>query len=81
MGSLDLSIKPCPSQTKSVCSNVYGSQFAARPMPAQKLPDHEMPKEVAYQLIKDDLALDGQPMLKYVSMDISWVSRTSLTWF
>jgi glutamate decarboxylase len=24
-----------------------------------------MPKEVAYRLIKDELSLDGNPMLKY----------------
>jgi glutamate decarboxylase len=36
-------------------------------MPSQRFPDGEIPKEIAYQLIKDDLVLDGQPMLKYVS--------------
>jgi glutamate decarboxylase len=50
--------------TKDDCSQVYGSRYAARPMPSQRLPDGEMPKDVAYQLIKDDLVLDGQPMLK-----------------
>jgi glutamate decarboxylase len=34
-------------------------------MPAQCFPEEEMPKEVAYRMIKDDLILDGHPMLKY----------------
>jgi glutamate decarboxylase len=28
-----------------------------------------MPKEVAYRMIKDDLSLDGNPMLKYVALN------------
>jgi glutamate decarboxylase len=66
MGSIKQLNKQFPSQWKSDCSNVYGSRFAAGRMPTQKLPDNEMPRDVAYQLIKDELALDGQPMLKFV---------------
>lgn len=64
MGSIAQSSQKFTNRMDNDCSNVYGSQFAARSMPAQRLPDHEMPKDMAYQLIKDDLALDGQPMLK-----------------
>ena len=45
-------------------TSVYGSKFAAADLPKLEMPDHEMPKEIAYKLIKDELSLDGNPMLK-----------------
>ncbi|KAJ5909208.1 hypothetical protein N7495_001890 [Penicillium taxi] len=49
------------------CSNVYGSKFASELMPSAKLPEGEMPKDTAYRMIKDDLVLDGIPMLNLAS--------------
>lgn len=43
----------------SIHTSVYGSSFAAEDLPKHVMPDKEMPKEVAYRLIKDDLTLDG----------------------
>lgn len=45
-------------------TSVYGSKFAAEDLPSHEMPEKEMPKEVAYRMIKDDLSLDGNPMLK-----------------
>lgn len=45
-------------------SSVYGSRYAAESLPAHEMPEREMPKDVAYRMIKDDLSLDGNPMLK-----------------
>lgn len=45
-------------------TTIYGSRFAAQDLPSHEMPDKEMPKEVAYRLIKDELSLDGNPMLK-----------------
>lgn len=45
-------------------SNVYGSSFAANDLPRHEMPEGEMPKEIAYRMIKDDLTLDGNPTLK-----------------
>ena len=45
-------------------TSVYGSKFAAEDLPKHEMPENEMPKEVAYRMIKDDLSLDGNPMLK-----------------
>lgn len=45
---------------------VYGSRFALQQLPSMEMPEEEMPREVAYRMIKDDLSLDGNPMLKYV---------------
>jgi glutamate decarboxylase len=46
-------------------TSVYGSKFAAEDLPKHEMPEGEMPKEVAYRMIRDDLSLDGNPMLKY----------------
>lgn len=48
----------------SFTTSVYGSKFAAEDLPKHEMPEGEMPKEVAYRMIKDDLSLDGNPMLK-----------------
>jgi glutamate decarboxylase len=48
-------------------TTVYGSRFAAEDLPKHEMPECEMPKEVAYRMIKDDLSLDGNPMLKYAT--------------
>jgi len=45
-------------------TSVYGSKFAAADLPKHEMPEGEMPKDVAYRMIKDDLSLDGNPMLK-----------------
>ena len=45
-------------------ASVYGSKFAQADIPRHEMPEGEMPKEVAYRLIKDDLTLDGVPTLK-----------------
>jgi glutamate decarboxylase len=58
-----LSIKPAPDSDLFTTS-VYGSRFAAEDLPKHEMPETEMPKEVAYRMIKDDLSLDGNPMLK-----------------
>ena len=48
-------------------ASVYGSRFAAQSLPKHEMPEKEMPKEMAYRMIKDDLSLDGNPMLNLAS--------------
>ena len=50
-----------------VTASVYGSRFAVECLPTHDLPEKEMPKEIAYRMIKDDLSLDGNPMLNLAS--------------
>ena len=47
--------------------SVYGSRFAAECLPKHEMPEKEMPKEIAYRMIRDDLSLDGNPMLNLAS--------------
>lgn len=52
-----------PTADSEFTTSVYGSKFAAADLPRDEMPEKEMPREVAYKLIKDDLSLDGNPML------------------
>lgn len=47
-----------------VNTSVYGSRFADEDLPKHEMPEGQMPKDVAYRLIRDDLSLDGNPKLK-----------------
>ncbi|KAI8097851.1 glutamate decarboxylase [Gilbertella persicaria] len=48
---------------ESVGTTVYGTRWASQDIPRFEMPEEEMPSNVAYRLIKDDLALDGNPAL------------------
>ncbi|KAI9760464.1 MAG: hypothetical protein M4579_001658 [Chaenotheca gracillima] len=48
-------------------TSIYGSKFASEDLPRHEMPDTEMPKDIAYRMIKDDLSLDGNPMLNLAS--------------
>ncbi|KAI9730248.1 MAG: hypothetical protein M1834_006012 [Cirrosporium novae-zelandiae] len=61
---LDLNI---PSTPDEYTVSVYGSRFAAEELPKNEMPDREMPREIAYRMIRDDLSLDGNPMLNLAS--------------
>jgi hypothetical protein len=56
-------------------TTVYGSKFAAQDLPKLEMPECEMPKEVAYRMIKDDLSLDGNPMLNLASFVTTYMVR------
>lgn len=65
----------------SFCDNektlsVYGSRFASEELPKHEMPDREMPKEIAYRLIKDELSLDGNPMLNLASFVTTYMVRS-----
>lgn len=45
-------------------TSIYGSRFAREDLPKNRMPEGEMPRQIAYQMIKDQLSLDGNPKLK-----------------
>ncbi|KAK0386371.1 hypothetical protein NLU13_6208 [Sarocladium strictum] len=48
-------------------TSVYGSKFARNDLPRHEMPDGQMPRDVAYRMIKDELSLDNNPMLNLAS--------------
>lgn len=81
MGSLPEAVKKISLQLSNdddcFTTSVYGSKFAAEDLPRHEIPEGEMPKEVAYRMIKDELSLDGNPMLKYV-IPLPWPRHCGL---
>ncbi|KAL4808196.1 pyridoxal phosphate-dependent transferase [Aspergillus unguis] len=74
----DEAIKPLSKRVDSIkldttdeddfsTSTVYGTRFATEHLPYNEMPEQEMPRDVAYRMIKDDLSLDGNPMLNLAS--------------
>ncbi|ORY01232.1 glutamate decarboxylase [Basidiobolus meristosporus CBS 931.73] len=58
-----------------VSTTVYGSHWAAQDIPRFSMPDEEMPPKVAYKLIKDELALDGNPVLNLASFVTTYMEE------
>ncbi|KAG8528873.1 uncharacterized protein KY384_006562 [Bacidia gigantensis] len=62
-------------QDQSDLVSVYGSRFAAECLPRHEMPEREMPKDVAYRMIKDDLSLDGNPVLNLASFVTTYMEE------
>ncbi|KAJ4307223.1 hypothetical protein N0V88_000602 [Collariella sp. IMI 366227] len=59
----------------SFTTSVYGSRFAMQELPRHEIPEGEMPKDVAYRMIKDELSLDGNPMLNLASFVTTYMEE------
>ena len=57
---------PTTTVDGEVTTTIYGSRFAAQDLPDHELAEEEMPRDVAYRMIKDELSLDGNPKMKCV---------------
>jgi glutamate decarboxylase len=52
---------------------MYGSRHLLEPVPRYELPAHQMPAQTAYQIIHDELNLDGNPTLNLASFVTTWM--------
>lgn len=82
IGSLSINGESLTSIKQSTIGNedtftttVYGSRFAAMDLPRHEMPDDEMPREVAYRMIKDELTLDGTPTLNLASFVTTYMEE------
>ena len=76
-GMKNLKVEPNEDEDE-VTASVYGSRFAAECLPMHEMPEMEMPKEIAYRMIRDDLSLDGNPMLNLASFVTTYMVRFEL---
>ncbi len=51
----------------------FGSRAMSEPVPKYTLPDNEMPPRTAYQLIHDELMLDGNARLNLATFVTTWM--------
>ncbi|KAG0744636.1 hypothetical protein G6F57_009144 [Rhizopus arrhizus] len=59
----------------AVETTIYGTRWASEDIPRFDLPEDEMPSNVAYRLIKDDLALDGNPALNLATFVTTYMEE------
>lgn len=57
----------------SSTTTAYGSRYFKTSIPKYELPDDGMPAQAAYQLIHDELNLDGNPALNLASFVTTWM--------
>ncbi|GAB4848160.1 Glutamate decarboxylase 4 [Ancistrocladus abbreviatus] len=69
-----LSVVHSPEEVESsVISAVFASRYVQHHLPRLKMPEQSIPKEAAYQIIHDDLMLDGNPRLNLASFVTTWM--------
>ncbi|KAL6181375.1 hypothetical protein ACLB2K_048030 [Fragaria x ananassa] len=51
----------------------FASRFVRNPVPKFRMPESSQPKEAAYQIINDELMLDGTPRLNLASFVTTWM--------
>ena len=54
-------------------TTAYGSRFFEESIPKYEMPEEGMPSKAAYQLIHDELNLDGNPALNLASFVTTWM--------
>ncbi|KDP35481.1 hypothetical protein JCGZ_10928 [Jatropha curcas] len=53
--------------------STFASRYVRAPVPRFKIAEKSMPKEAAYQVINDELMLDGNPRLNLASFVTTWM--------
>ena len=63
------------SQVEQMHAPTYGSRYSTEPIPKYEMPEKGIPAEVAYQLIHDELRLDGNAALNLASFVTTWMDE------
>ncbi|KAF2314745.1 hypothetical protein GH714_033423 [Hevea brasiliensis] len=53
--------------------STFASRYVRASLPRFKMPENSIPKEAAYQIINDELMLDGNPRLNLASFVTTWM--------
>ncbi|XP_015883907.3 glutamate decarboxylase-like [Ziziphus jujuba] len=53
--------------------STFASRYVRTPLPRFTMPEKPIPKEAAYQIINDELMLDGRPRLNLASFVTTWM--------
>ncbi|KAL6000993.1 glutamate decarboxylase gad1 [Asimina triloba] len=64
--------KATPETDVSIHST-FASRYVREVLPRFKIPASSIPKEAAYQIINDELMLDGNPRLNLASFVTTWM--------
>ncbi|KAI4388889.1 hypothetical protein MLD38_001178 [Melastoma candidum] len=61
------------SQSDASIHSTFASRYVRAPLPRFKMQENSIPKEAAYQIINDELMLDGNPRLNLASFVTTWM--------
>ncbi|KAG0202568.1 hypothetical protein BGX28_004939 [Mortierella sp. GBA30] len=60
-------------KSRTIHALAYGSRYATQDIPKYKLPEQSTEAQAAYQLIHDELELDGRPNMNLASFVHTWM--------
>ncbi|XP_077234604.1 glutamate decarboxylase 4-like [Tasmannia lanceolata] len=66
-------ILPQEEDSSAVINSVFASRYVRDPLPRFTMPQKSIPKEAAYEIIHDELLLDGNPRLNLASFVTTWM--------
>ncbi|CAN6815378.1 unnamed protein product, partial [Brassica oleracea var. botrytis] len=61
------------TESNEPVSSTFGSRYALTALPKYEIGESSIPKDAAYQIIKDELMLDGSPRLNLASFVTTWM--------
>ncbi|CAM8973945.1 unnamed protein product [Rhodiola kirilowii] len=61
------------SNSEESIHSTFGSRYVRTALPRFRMADDSIPKEAAYQIINDELMLDGNPRLNLASFVTTWM--------
>uniref|UniRef100_M0ZR52 Glutamate decarboxylase 4a n=2 Tax=Solanum tuberosum TaxID=4113 RepID=M0ZR52_SOLTU len=61
------------SESDVYVHSTFASRYVRASLPRFEMPENSIPKEAAYQIINDELMLDGNPRLNLASFVTTWM--------
>lgn len=66
-------MRPAKHTSDETLAPAYASRSFARPIPKYELPAEGLPAAVAHQLVRDEMNLDGNPVMNLASFVTTWM--------
>lgn len=68
-----MALSEAKHDSESLIQSMFASRYCQESLPKFRLPEKPIPKEAAYQIISDELMLDGNPRLNLASFVTTWM--------
>ncbi len=66
-------MRPVKHRSDDALAPAYASRSFAEPIPKYEIPAHGLPAPVALQLVRDEMNLDGNPVMNLASFVTTWM--------
>lgn len=68
-----MALSKANSNSDESIHSTFGSRYVRASLPRYRMPENSIPKEAAFQIINDELMLDGNPRLNLASFVTTWM--------